>query len=141
MFMKKVLAVQEKVETTLQSSTDRFTDLGTIFSWIVNLILGIGWGLVIVKMALGFIQYVMSKGEKDRVEGAQQWLTYAAIGGVGLFLLTALKSIIPGLLGASGGPGGNFIWGGGGEDVSSDTYYYDPGWGDDGGSGGIGSEN
>jgi len=111
--MFKVFAAEQtKVSTTLINAAPDFKNLGNIFAWIVNLILGIGWGLVIVMMALGFIQYVMSKGEKDRVEGAQQWLTYAAIGGVGLFLLTALKSIIPGLL-SSGSltPGGNFIWG------------------------------
>lgn len=87
--------------------------LGGIFAWIINLILGIGWALVFVMGALGFVQYIMSKGETKAVEGARNWLTSAAIGGAGLFLLTALKIIIPDLLGATGTPGsaqiGDFI--------------------------------
>ena len=85
------------------------TNLGGIFAWIINLILGIGWALVFVMGALGFVQYIMSKGETKAVEGARNWLTSAAIGGAGLFLLTTLRLIIPSLLGTTNQPGLNQI--------------------------------
>lgn len=94
-------------------TVDGISNLGGIFAWIINLILGIGWALVFIMGALGFVQYIMSKGETKAVEGARNWLTSAAIGGAGLFLLTSLKIIIPSLLGTENTPGateiGDFI--------------------------------
>ena len=77
----------------------RFTNLGDVFGFVINLIIGVGWAMVFVMLALGFVQYVMSKGEKTAVESAQKWLTYAVIGGVGLFFITFVRNLIPTLLG------------------------------------------
>ena len=77
--------------------------LGDIFGLILNIIMGVGWALVFIMLAMGFVQYVLSRGEKTAVENAQKWLTYAVIGGVGLFFVYVLKSIIPNLLGVNGG--------------------------------------
>lgn len=91
---------------------DRFTSIGSIFGFVVNLIIGIGWALVFVMLALGFVQYVTSRGEKTAVDNAQKWLTYAVIGGVGLFFISFLKTQIPALLtGNDEGidPGGNLV--------------------------------
>jgi hypothetical protein len=83
------------------------TDVGEVFGLIINLILGIGWALVFVMLAMGFVQYVVSQGDKTKVDTAQKWLTYAVIGGVGLFFVMVLKTVIPTLLGANtAGPGG-----------------------------------
>jgi hypothetical protein len=61
-------------------------------------------------LAMGFVQYVVSQGDKTKVDTAQKWLTYAVIGGVGLFFVMVLRVIIPNLLGgSSAGPGGTFI--------------------------------
>jgi len=76
-----------------------FTNLGDVFAWIINLLIGVGWALVFVMLALGFVQYVMSRGEKTAVESAQKWLTYAVLGGVGLFFVTFVRNLIPQLLG------------------------------------------
>lgn len=81
--------------------TGRFGSLAAIFGFITNLIIGVGWSLVFIMVALGFVQYVMSKGEKVAVQGAQQWLTYAIIGGVGLFFVMVIKNLILQILGAS----------------------------------------
>lgn len=80
----------------------RFNNLGDIFGFLLNLFIGIGWALVFVMLALGFVQYVLSRGEKTAVESAQKWLTYAVIGGVGLFFISFVRRILPQLLGASG---------------------------------------
>lgn len=88
----------------------RFSSLTLIFGFVTNLIIGVGWSLVIIMVALGFVQYVMSKGEKTAVANAQQWLTYSIIGGVGLFFVMVIKNLITTLLGATNvntGVGGN----------------------------------
>ncbi|MFC1722027.1 hypothetical protein ACFL0C_00075 [Patescibacteria group bacterium] len=91
--------VYAQVNTTLSNPLGpRFTNLGQLFSFVINLFIGVGWALVFVMLALGFIQYIMSKGEKTAVDSAQKWLTYAVIGGVGLFFISFIRGIIPQLL-------------------------------------------
>lgn len=98
MLIQKVFA-QEKLPTTVTDPLGgRFDSLGDVFGFVINLVIGVGWALVFVMLALGFVQYVMSKGEKEAVESAQKWLTYAVIGGVGLFFLTFIRTLIPNLL-------------------------------------------
>ena len=77
----------------------KFGTLGEIFGFIVNLIIGIGWSLVLVMLAYGFIQYVLSKGDKTGTENAQKTITYAIVGGVGLLLIMAIRTILVGILG------------------------------------------
>jgi len=74
-------------------------NLGDIFGMVVNIILGVGWALVFVMLALGLVQYIMSKGEAKATDAARQWLTAAAIGGIGLFFLTTLRVILFNLVG------------------------------------------
>ena len=74
-------------------------NLGDIFALVVNIILGVGWALVFVMLALGLVQYIMSKGEAKATDAARQWLTAAAIGGIGLFFLTTLRVILFNLVG------------------------------------------
>jgi len=89
------------VDITVQDSlAGRFGNLGEVFAWIINLLMAVGWALVFVMLALGFVQYVMSRGEKTAVESAQKWLTYAVLGGVGLFFVTFVRNLIPQLLDA-----------------------------------------
>jgi hypothetical protein len=110
LLLQKVYAQQQSVPRTTQNPLSDITDLGQVFAMIVNLILGVGWALVFVMLAMGFVQYVVSQGDKTKVDTAQKWLTYAVIGGVGLFFVMVLRAIIPNLLGgATAGPGGTFI--------------------------------
>lgn len=100
---------QQAVPTSLTTPL-QISNLGQVFALVINLILGVGWALVFVMLALGFVQYVLSKGEKTAVENAQKWLTYAVIGGVGLFFVVVLKTIIPQLIaGSSTGPVGGVV--------------------------------
>ena len=94
--IEKVYAqVGTSVESTL--STD-FQNFGDLFGFFINVILGVGWALVFIMLALGFVQYVMSRGEKTAVDSAQKWLTYAVIGGVGLFFVSFLRGAIQRLI-------------------------------------------
>jgi hypothetical protein len=108
--VEKVYAQQTPAGTTVANPLAGVTSLGQIFALILNIIMGIGWALVFVMLALGFVQYIMSRGEKTAVESAQKWLTYAVIGGVGLFFVYVLKTIIPQLMGGTTtGPGGAIV--------------------------------
>ena len=86
------------VTTEVANTLTGFVNFGDMFGFVVNVIIGVGWALVFIMLALGFVQYVMSKGEKTAVDSAQKWLTYAVIGGVGLFFLGFLRNAIPRLL-------------------------------------------
>jgi len=50
--------------------------------------------LVLVFLVLGFIRFITSQGDKVATEQAQKWVTYAIIGGVGLFLVYAIKALL-----------------------------------------------
>lgn len=79
----------------------KITDLKSLFGFVMNLVLGVGFSLVLIMLALGFIQYIMSQGDKAGVEKAQKWVTYAVIGGLGLFLVFALRQAIIAASGAN----------------------------------------
>jgi hypothetical protein len=91
---------QVSASTTVFNPLSNVKNLGQVFAMLINIIIGVGWGLVFIMLAMGFVQYVLSKGEKTAVENAQKWITYSVIGGVGLFFIMVLKTIIPKLFGA-----------------------------------------
>lgn len=110
MLVEKVYATnQTMVPVTVSNPLSRIQNLGQVFAMIINLIMGVGWALVFVMLAMGFVQYILSKGEKTAVENAQKWLTYAVIGGVGLFFVYVLKNILPQLLGDTNSPVANVV--------------------------------
>ena len=82
----------------------KFQNIGDIAGWVINIMLGVGWALTFIMLAAGFIKYILSRGETKATDQARQWLTFAALGGVGLFFLTTIRLIIQNLLGAEGGP-------------------------------------
>ena len=75
--------------------------LANTFVAITNILIFIGVGLLLVFLVLGFIRFITSQGDKVATEQAQKWVTYAIIGGVGLFLVYALKSVILNFLNVS----------------------------------------
>src|SRR3989344_1960702 len=79
----------------------KYRSLSAIFGLLINVVIGVGWALVFIFLALGFIKYITSRGETKSTDQARQWLTYAALGGVGLFFLTAIRFIIINILGSS----------------------------------------
>ena len=110
MFIQKVYAVDADL-TVSDPLNNRFTELNQIFGLLLNIVIGVGWALVFIMLALGFIKYITSRGETKATDSARQWLTYAALGGVGLFFLTAIRFIVTGLLGANEtNLGGENIW-------------------------------
>ena len=79
------------------------SSLPEIFAAAMNIILGIGWGLGILALVLGFTKYTLSKGDPKELQKAQAHIIYALVGIGILFLITAYKFII-----ARGITGGDF---------------------------------
>ncbi len=78
--------------------------LGGLFTIVTNAIIIVGLGLVLVFLALGFIKFITSQGDKVATEQAQKWVTYAIIGGVGLFAVFAVKTLILRIMGVKDDP-------------------------------------
>gem|GEM_PF-1106559 len=91
-----------KVYAADWTDPDRFTSpilgenpsLEKTFIAVTNILIVIGIGLVLVFLVLGFIRFITSQGDKVATEQAQKWVTYAIIGGVGLFLVYAIKALL-----------------------------------------------
>jgi hypothetical protein len=73
---------------------DENMQLNQLVIQITNILIIVGLAIVVVMLALGFVKYVTSQGEKTAVESAQKTLTYAVIGGVGLALVFVIRSLI-----------------------------------------------
>lgn len=109
-FAQTVEAVQETTASAVPVMTTvvnpagegRFDSLADLFGFAFNLILGVGWSLFLIMLALGFIQYILARGEKTAVENAQKWITYSVIGGVGLLLTMVIRNLVPKLMGVPG---------------------------------------
>lgn len=102
--MLKSLLIQKvyAIETTpIVGNVFNNLTLHGLFTWVTNLLIIIGLGLVLVFLALGFIKFITSQGDKVATDQAQKWITYAVLGGVGLFAVFAIKSVILNLVGTS----------------------------------------
>lgn len=79
----------------------KITSVTTLFSFVTNAIIVLGLGIVIVFLALGFISFVTSQGDKVKTEQAQKWVTYAVLGGIGLLAVYAIRAVIYSITGAN----------------------------------------
>jgi hypothetical protein len=103
LLVKSVYAAQLS-NSPIEANVFANSSLGDIFIMVVNLLIMVGLGLVLVFLALGFIKFITSQGDKVATEQAQKWITYAVIGGVGLFAVFAIKSVILDLVGVANDP-------------------------------------
>lgn len=72
-----------------------FNTLPKVLAGGINLILGIGWGLVFVSAAAGFVYMAMSSGNKDKMVMSRKWFTGLGMGTLILFIVTTLWFVIP----------------------------------------------
>ncbi|HBI35805.1 MAG: hypothetical protein UU64_C0004G0054 [candidate division WWE3 bacterium GW2011_GWF2_41_45] len=75
------------------------TSVSGLVTMITNIVIIVGLALVVLFLAIGFVKYVSSGGDKNAVDSAQKTLTYAVIGGVGLLLVYGIRALILTLLG------------------------------------------
>jgi hypothetical protein len=108
--MHLVNQVLAQAATTISDPlNNRISNLSQLFAFVLNIILGVGFALVLIMLALGFVQYIMSQGDKAGVEKAQKWVTYAVVGGIGLFLVFVLRTVIIQVTGGNNIGAGNNI--------------------------------
>jgi len=93
------LIAASEIPTTEINPLSGITNLQTLFTWVTNVVIIVGIGIVIIFLALGFISFVTSQGDKIKTEQAQKWVTYAVLGGIGLFAVYAIKAVIFNLVG------------------------------------------
>ena len=83
--------------STNQSARDILGTHGTVQAMIavaLNFIAGFGFAISLATLAYAFIQYTMSKGEKELVATAQQAATWSAIAMLITILAVAFKAIV-----------------------------------------------
>lgn len=107
MLLQRVFAQADV--TVTDPLAGRISTLAELFAFILNIVLGAGFALVLIMLAMGFIQYIMSQGDKAGVDKAQKWVTYAVVGGIGLFLVFVLRTVIMQVTGGSEITGGTDI--------------------------------
>ncbi len=75
-----------------------FKDLGDVFGFLVNVVLGVGIAVTIIFLILGGIQYITARGDQKAAGAARESLTNAVIGFIvviGAFTIrTVLLSVL-----------------------------------------------
>ena len=89
----------EPLTSTIESPPIDIKTVGELVSFILNIITGIGWSIAFVFFGIGFIKYILSKGDEKSVQEAQHMITYSVIGGVSLLLLGAVRFIVENIIG------------------------------------------
>ncbi len=100
LLVQSVFAADPDFNTKITGNLFDDASLGGLFTIVTNIIIYVGLGLVLVFLALGFIKFITSQGDKVATEQAQKWVTYAILGGVGLLAVFAIKELILNLVGA-----------------------------------------
>ena len=99
LLMLKIYANSNRVIIT--NPVKNVGTVGELVGFILNVIIGFGWALVFVFIALGLINYITSKGEKDKAKNARNTIIIAVIGGIALFILGSVRFIITSILGTN----------------------------------------
>ena len=71
-----------------------FGTVGDVITAVANTFIVIGFGLSIMGIALSFIQFATSAGDKDGLEKAKSNLTWSGIGALVALLAYTIKNII-----------------------------------------------
>lgn len=97
--IQQVFAANYSDPNSFTANIFKGATLESLFVIVTNVLIVLGLGLVLVFLAMGFIKFIISQGDKIATEQAQKWVTYAIVGGIGLFAVFAIKSVILNLVG------------------------------------------
>ena len=68
----------------------KYRSLSAIFGLLINVVIGVGWALVFIFLALGFIKYILQR--RNQINGPGQTVAYlCGIGRRGFILLNSNK--------------------------------------------------
>jgi hypothetical protein len=89
--------------------TDLFAGGDALIPRLINLMLFIVGILAIVFLIFGGIRYVISGGDKNKVDGAKNTILYAIVGLVVAILGYAVVNWVIGIISSGGGSGGGVV--------------------------------
>lgn len=95
----KVHASTIPTEAIKPTAIKDITTINGLVTVIVNAIIILGAGAVLIFLAMGFIKFITSQGDKVATEQAQKWVTYAIVGGIGLLAVFVLRTVVFNLIG------------------------------------------
>lgn len=70
------------------------TNIGGIISWIIRLIFIVGGFVVLYELVMGGLSWILSSGDKEKVEKARKQITNAIIGLIILFITIAIVALL-----------------------------------------------
>ena len=91
MLATKVLAETPKTVTAINLP---FKDLGDVFGFLVNVVLGVGIAVTIIFLILGGIQYITARGDQKAAGAARESLTNAVIGFIVVIGAFTIRTIL-----------------------------------------------
>jgi len=71
-----------------------FKDLGDVFGFLVNVVLGVGIAVTIIFLILGGIQYITARGDQKAAGAARESLTNAVIGFIVVIGAFTIRTIL-----------------------------------------------
>jgi len=89
--------------TSGDRAVKQFNSVPAVVTAVANLFIIVGFGLVIISIAISFIQFAISTGDKDATDRAKNTLSWGGIGALVVLGAFTIKNIILKLLGVSGG--------------------------------------
>ena len=92
--------VSEAFASEVEVPSSFFTDIGSLISSVLTLVMAIGALLVFLYLILGGIDWITSGGDKTKTEGARNKITAAIIGLIVLAAAWAILTIALNFLGA-----------------------------------------
>jgi len=87
-----------EINSIYRGDGNSFSD---IFSYAINFLLGVTFAVAFVGIAFSFVQFVLSKGDKDSITKAKTALTWSVVAMLVAFFVLALKNILYRLIGVS----------------------------------------
>lgn len=73
---------------------ERLGSVGSISGMIVNIVIGVGFSISLVAIALSAVMHVLSGGDPDKTKRAWNAFLYGAIGAAFSLGIVALKNIV-----------------------------------------------
>ncbi len=105
-WLQKVYAAGPIPETLNDPFRQKFGDptnnpptLAKIFSFALDLLIGVGWALVFVCAAIAIVKYIMSEGDPKETGTASKWMLFIFFGTLIMIMITVLRRAAYSLVG------------------------------------------
>ena len=94
-----IQASLDTISDTFKVGKGNINSLSDMFGVIINILLGVTFGVAIVGMAYSFFQYIISRGDKDAVKKAATALTWSVVALLISFFVLILRELLYKIIG------------------------------------------